>query len=171
MTSARGPALALLVATGCAVRASAPANMTPSASSGASYAPAASSVSTRETGTGSTGMAGGSAPTSQIASVPGTAPARGPDGVVDEEAERDARIVQWEGEIQRQRAALAASLAQCRDICAAAGNVCTAAFEICRLTGDLSNTNARDGRCARARTACLDAGRRRDGACPTCPSR
>lgn len=73
-------------------------------------------------------------------------------------------IAAQEDVIRRNDAALAAALGECRTICAAAGNICVAAGEICRLTSD------RDLRCERARGRCTDAGRRRDGACPTCPS-
>ncbi len=73
-------------------------------------------------------------------------------------------IAAQEDVIRRNDAALAAALGECRTICAAAGNICVAAGEICRLTTD------RDLRCERARARCNDAGRRRDGTCPTCPS-
>jgi hypothetical protein len=67
------------------------------------------------------------------------------------------------------RSALMASARECREICTAAGNICVAAHEICRLTGDATVASARDVRCARARDACVDAGRRRDQACAVCP--
>lgn len=51
----------------------------------------------------------------------------------------------------------------CREVCFAAGSICLAAQEVCHLAGD------DDARCARARTACADAGRQRDGSCPVCP--
>lgn len=90
---------------------------------------------------------------------------------VDEGTRTESQIAQWQAELDHQRRLLASTLSQCRDVCAAASNVCTAAREVCRLTGDLANTNARDARCTRARSACVDAGRRRDGACPVCPAR
>jgi hypothetical protein len=180
MNARRALVLALLSVAGCAARSAAPSTASPSSASGA-YAP--SSAASREqlrVGASTSGSVGpsngvymGAAPAlGSISSVPGTPPARVPDlDLHDEDDEREARIAQWEQELERQRAGLAASLAQCRDICAAAGNVCTAASEICRLTGDLTRANARDARCTRARTACLDAARRRDGACPACPAR
>lgn len=67
------------------------------------------------------------------------------------------------------RSALMASARECREICGAAGNICVAAREICRLTGDATAASARDVRCVRARDACVDAGRRRDQACAVCP--
>ena len=51
----------------------------------------------------------------------------------------------------------------CHDVCYATATMCTAAGELCRLTG------VEDARCVRAREACDDAGRQRDGTCPSCP--
>jgi hypothetical protein len=76
---------------------------------------------------------------------------------------REGTIAAYEAQIERERQGMAAGMAECRDICRAAGSICTAATEICRLAGDA------DARCTRARGACVDAGRARDGACPTCP--
>jgi hypothetical protein len=87
----------------------------------------------------------------------------------DEVVSREAAIARWELDLQRGRDELGASVGQCRVICMAASHVCTATREICRLTGDLIAAQPRDVRCARARSACIDAGRRRDGACPVCP--
>lgn len=179
MTPGRALLLSLLALSGCAMQSAAPVA---SRSVSASPTHASASVPAREEAmSGSAGgasnatfdaSAGALRPFGSLSSTPGGAPARGEvPGLEDERIERDRVIAQWESEIERQRAGLSASLAQCRDICAAAGNVCTAASEICRLTGDLSRANARDARCTRARTACLDAGRRRDGACPVCPAR
>lgn len=162
-------ALALAMA-GCAARSA----TTPSPT----YSPSAQSSAsvTRETTSGGSLMQPRAATQHGTLSVMSAAPPGSgvpqiePDAI-DENADREARIAQWEVELDRQRASLSASLAQCRDICSAAGNVCTAAAEICRLTGDLTRANARDARCVRARTACLDAGRRRDGSCPVCPAR
>lgn len=76
--------------------------------------------------------------------------------------EQVARLERWlRAEAQR----LTDTREQCRDVCMAAGNICTAAQEICRLTGDPS-----DARCARAQTACAEAGVTRDSRCPVCPS-
>lgn len=180
MIPGRALLLSLLALSGCAMQSAAPV-ASRSASAMPTHASRAPAPAREESATGSAGGAvnmqldastGALRPFGSLTSMPGGAPARGasPD-LEDERIERDRTIAQWEAEIDRQRAGLAASLAQCRDICAAAGNVCTAASEICRLTGDLSRANARDARCTRARTACLDAGRRRDGACPVCPSR
>lgn len=82
---------------------------------------------------------------------------------------REAQVARLEGAIERERATLATSLTECRSVCMAAQNICIAAQEICRLVGDAGTTNPVDVRCRRARTACVDAGRRRDGACPVCP--
>jgi hypothetical protein len=74
-------------------------------------------------------------------------------------------VAAHEETIRRNQTALASAVAACEQVCAASGNICTAAAEICRLTGD-GHT-----RCARARGACTDASRRRDGQCPACPAR
>jgi hypothetical protein len=76
---------------------------------------------------------------------------------------REGSIAVYEAQIERERQGMAAGMTECRDICRAAGNICSAATEICRLAGDA------DARCTRARGACVDAGRTRDGACPMCP--
>lgn len=65
--------------------------------------------------------------------------------------------------IRDEQIRLAASAGVCQDVCSAAGTICLAAQEVCRLTSD------DDPRCARARGACSDAGRQRDGSCPVCP--
>ena len=171
--------LVLLPLSGCAMRSAAGPPPT-AASAQAAYAPPTSTVeSNREPtsqGVPRAPSAGGAAAfrfsVAPIASLPGGgSSATAPGEFEDPGALRDARIAQWEREIERQRDALAASLAQCREVCIASSNVCTAAYEICRLTGDLAHANARDARCTRARGACVDAGRRRDGACPVCPAR
>jgi hypothetical protein len=166
--------IALLALSGCAIQSAAPSSMAQSSS----ISPGAAR---REQATGSLGVAptspaqpvGAAYPSASISSTSGGSMTRGADLEFpnEDDGARDTRIAQWETEIERQRGQLAASLAQCRDICVAAGNVCTAASEICRLTGDLTRANARDARCTRARSACVDAGRRRDGACPVCPAR
>lgn len=74
-----------------------------------------------------------------------------------------------EAQIAQGLAAFAAPEPECRDICRASDGVCAAAREICRLTGDAEAEHPLDLRCARAREACADAGRQRDGRCPTCP--
>lgn len=170
MNRPRALTLLALAMAGCAARsASMPTQ---------SYSPSSqnSVAVSRETTSGGSVMRSRTSPDAAAFGVmssppPGSIEPHATPEVDDQNADRDARIAQWELEIDRQQTSLAASLSQCRDICAAAGNVCTAAAEICRLTGDLTRANARDGRCVRARTACLDAGRRRDGACPVCPSR
>lgn len=63
---------------------------------------------------------------------------------------------------------LRADAATCRDVCGASTTICRAAAEICRLTGD-DDREARHPRCRSARLSCAEAGRQRDGACPTCP--
>lgn len=74
-----------------------------------------------------------------------------------------------EAQIAQGLAAFAAPEPECREICRASDGVCAAAREICRLTGDAEAEHPLDLRCARAREACADAGRQRDGRCPTCP--
>ncbi len=74
-------------------------------------------------------------------------------------------VAAHEETIRRNQEALASSVAACQAVCTASGNICAAAAEICRLTGDGHS------RCTRARGACTDASRRRDGACPSCPPR
>jgi hypothetical protein len=69
-----------------------------------------------------------------------------------------------EDAIRRHQGTLASAVSACREVCSASGGICAAAAEICRLTGDAHD------RCARARGACTDASRRRDGQCPACPS-
>ncbi len=180
MNARRAPLLSLLALSGCAMQSAAPVastsvSATPPHAAG-SFAPrreqSRGAPAAGSADLSSDAATGAVRPFEALSSTPGGAPPRGPDlDVEDERVERDRHIAQWEAEIERQRAGLAASLAQCRDICAAAGNVCTAASEICRLTGDLTRANARDARCTRARTACLDAGRRRDAVCPVCPAR
>ncbi|MFO0625761.1 MAG: hypothetical protein U0325_09115 [Polyangiales bacterium] len=80
------------------------------------------------------------------------------------------RIAALEGEIAQGLAAVAAPSADCRSACRAAGGVCTARDEICRLTGDESAAQPMDARCARARAACDDATRQRTERCPVCPA-
>lgn len=96
------------------------------------------------------------------------------DGVADESAEPPCvspgpRIAVLEGEIAQGLAAVTAPAADCRSACRAAGGVCAARDEICRLTGDASAAQALDARCTRARTACDDATRQRSERCPVCP--
>lgn len=84
----------------------------------------------------------------------------------------EAQIQRWQGALTAAQQQLVNGLEECRDICAAAGNVCRASEEICRLTGDETPglANVRDPRCRRAREACVDASRQRDGHCPACPA-
>ncbi len=79
------------------------------------------------------------------------------------------RIAALEGEIAQGLAAVTAPAADCRSACRAAGGVCAARDEICRLTGDASAAQALDARCTRAREACDDATRQRTERCPVCP--
>lgn len=79
------------------------------------------------------------------------------------------RIAALEGEIARGLAAVTAPAADCRSACRAAGGVCAARDEICRLTGDESAAQPLDARCTRARAACDDATRQRTERCPVCP--
>ncbi len=79
------------------------------------------------------------------------------------------RITAWQAEIERYHAAITAPVSDCRDICGAAGGICQASREICRLTGDAAEARAHDPRCQRSREACTDASRRRDAACAVCP--
>jgi hypothetical protein len=107
-------------------------------------------------------------PPSVAPTVPATAPARpAPDaafGFAPARGGGAGDVGVQEELMRRNEASLAAALGECRTICSAAGNICVAAGEVCRLVG------ADDTRCARARSRCADAGRRRDGACPTCPT-
>lgn len=80
-----------------------------------------------------------------------------------ERAVREARIGAQVQRIRDEQIRLAANPGICHDVCFAAGSICLAAQEVCRLTGDS------DARCERARGACADAGRQRDGSCPVCP--
>jgi hypothetical protein len=86
-------------------------------------------------------------------------------GGVDEgeRAVREARIGAQVQRIREEQIRLATNPGVCHDVCFAAGSICLAAQEVCRLTGDA------DPRCERARAACSDAGRQRDGSCPVCP--
>jgi hypothetical protein len=86
-------------------------------------------------------------------------------GGVDEgeRAVREARIGAQVQRIREEQIRLATNPGVCHDVCFAAGSICLAAQEVCRLTGDA------DARCERARGACADAGRQRDGSCPVCP--
>lgn len=79
------------------------------------------------------------------------------------------RIAALEGEIAQGLAAVTAPTADCRSACRAAGGVCAARDEICRLTGDESAAQPLDARCTRARAACDDATRQRTERCPVCP--
>lgn len=76
---------------------------------------------------------------------------------------REARIGAQVQRIREEQIRLASNPGICHDVCFAAGSICLAAQEVCRLTGDS------DARCERARGACAAAGRQRDGSCPVCP--
>jgi hypothetical protein len=164
--------LLVWLCSGCASQSRAPAQSAHVRSASvystpASMAPSMEGDSARERPAMTAGTAPPlSSPSVQLSVVPTT-----PRGGIDSVAEEDDRVGAWESEIARQQTVLGSSLSQCRDICAAASNVCTAAVEICRLTGDAARTPVRNPRCIRARDACMGAGRRRDGSCPVCPSR
>jgi len=94
----------------------------------------------------------------------------GPQDGLSPEAERpEAALARYESQLRAAVARISADAATCRDVCGASATICRAAGEICRLTQDADRTPPRDPRCRSARVACEDAGRRRDGACPTCP--
>ncbi len=94
----------------------------------------------------------------------------GPQDGLSAEAERpEAALARYESQLRAAVARISADAATCRDVCGASATICRAAGEICRLTQDADRTPPRDPRCRNARVACEDAGRRRDGACPTCP--
>lgn len=87
-------------------------------------------------------------------------------GVAIEDGERTVREARIGAQVQRireEQIRLASNPGICHDVCFAAGSICLAAQEVCRLTGDS------DARCERARGACAAAGRQRDGSCPVCP--
>ncbi|MEI8256421.1 MAG: hypothetical protein WCJ30_12175, partial [Deltaproteobacteria bacterium] len=79
------------------------------------------------------------------------------------------RMTYWAGRLDQATSTMS-STGECRDICRANGDICTAAHEICVLTGDDEASTPTDGRCSRARTACEQATRQRNGACRVCPS-
>lgn len=167
----RRAAVAALLACGCASYSSprstsAPPSASPSYSAQSTAREYPASVGGASSGSLSVLPGLQAAPTTPGYSLQGGVDDGGDGG---EEARREATIARWEAQLQRGRDELAATATQCRVICMAASNVCTATREICRLTGDLIPAQARDPRCARARSACIDAGRRRDGACPVCP--
>lgn len=108
-----------------------------------------------------------------VASTP-SAPPRGPTAddearAEDERRQRGLMIEHIEQRLRAEAQRLTDTREQCRDVCMAAGNICVAAQEICRLTGDLNESHAADIRCARARSACAEAGVTRDTRCPVCP--
>ena len=168
----RRAAVAALVVCGCASYSGPRSSAAPPSAS-----PYAAQSAAREYPVSVGGASGGTQSYQPGLSVAPSTPGYSVQGGVDdgaggnEEAQREAAITRWEAQLQRGRDELAATATQCRVICMAASNVCTATREICRLTGDLIPAQARDPRCARARSACIDAGRRRDGACPVCPER
>lgn len=94
----------------------------------------------------------------------------GPQDASSPEVERPEAALAWhEAQLRAAVARISADAATCRDLCGASATICRAAGEICRLTQDADRATPRDPRCRNARLACDDAGRRRDGACPTCP--
>lgn len=117
-----------------------------------------------------------SAPPSETAAAPvSPAPAAAGTSVggaiaPDDGVSAEAQIRRYEAQIAAARATIAADPATCRDVCGATTTLCRAAGELCRLTGDPDDHEARDPRCRRARVACADASRQRDGACPLCPT-
>ncbi|MEZ4406654.1 MAG: hypothetical protein R3A52_09275 [Polyangiales bacterium] len=101
--------------------------------------------------------------------APPSPPSRQPNATPAEEtARRVSAALQF---IDAEQERMVTGLSECRTVCGAAESICTAAAEVCRLTGDSPSREARDARCARARVACADASRQRDGACPACPPR
>lgn len=101
--------------------------------------------------------------------APPSPPPRQPNLTPAEEtARRVSAALQF---IDAEQERMVTGLSECRTVCGAAESICTAAAEVCRLTGDSPSREARDARCARARVACADASRQRDGACPACPPR
>lgn len=110
-----------------------------------------------------------------VPSSPLDAPARpersvggGVAGGADSAADLDAALNRVEARLGAAVTLLRADAATCRDVCGASTTICRAAAEICRLTGD-GDREAANPRCRHARLSCADAGRQRDGACPTCP--
>ena len=104
----------------------------------------------------------GSAPIESLGEP--TIPSR--QGAAQEDGERAVREARIGAQVQRirdEQIRLATNPGICHDVCFAAGSICLAAQEVCRLTGDT------DTRCEHARGACADAGHQRDGACPVCP--
>lgn len=79
------------------------------------------------------------------------------------------RLTYWLERLDQAMSTMSSS-GECREICRANGGICTAAHEICALTGDGEATTPTDGRCSRARTACEQATRQRNGACSVCPA-
>ncbi|MEZ4391312.1 MAG: hypothetical protein R3A48_09475 [Polyangiales bacterium] len=80
----------------------------------------------------------------------------------------EAALSMYEARLGAAVTLLRADAATCRDVCGASATICRAAAEICRLTGD-DDREAAHPRCRSARLSCAEAGRQRDGACPTCP--
>jgi hypothetical protein len=112
-------------------------------------------------------VAGGApAPTRPAPTPPEARPATPPRDAADEVAEA---VRGYQAQIAAAVTAIAADGAACRDVCGATTVICRAASELCSLTGDGDRGDARDPRCRNARSACADASRRRDGACPLCP--
>jgi hypothetical protein len=102
------------------------------------------------------------APTTMTLGGSAAGPEQGAGNDADH-AVRESRIGAQVQRIRDEQIRLAANPGVCHDVCSAAGSICLAAQEICRLAGD------GDARCGRARGACADAGHQRDGACPVCP--
>ncbi len=107
-------------------------------------------------------------PGTTTAAPSATSPYATPTGVGVAGSSGD-RMTYWVGRLD-QASSVMSSSGECRDICRANGDICTAAHEICVLTGDGEATSPTDGRCSRARTACEQATRQRNGACRVCPS-
>lgn len=108
-----------------------------------------------------------------VATVPSTPPRRPTADdearAEDERRQRGLMIEHIEQRLRAEAQRLTDTREQCRDVCMAAGNICVAAQEICRLTGDTNEAHVADVRCARARSACAEAGVTRDTRCPVCP--
>ncbi|MBI5515479.1 MAG: hypothetical protein HY909_16990 [Deltaproteobacteria bacterium] len=102
--------------------------------------------------------------------TPGTTPPSPPEQLPPPPAPPpppDTPVARWEADLERWEAVFLASPGECRQVCMAAANICTAAREICRLTDP--GGVGREPRCQRSLGRCTDAGRRRDATCPVCP--
>ena len=117
-------------------------------------------------------LSGGAAPST---STPGTSPARAssPADLSPDEASgmlsRDEQIAQWGQRLAAAEQQFQQSAGVCREVCRANAGICSAARELCALTGDRAGAPPTDPRCARARASCERAATQREDACPSCP--